>query len=52
MNLAYKFPVIYWNCACLISDSGGLEEEEEADYEFDEETDGENVWNSASELSI
>ncbi len=51
MNLAYKFPVIYWNCACLISDSGGLEEEE-ANYEFDEETDGEIVWNSASELSI
>lgn len=23
MNLAYRFPVIYWNCACLISDSGG-----------------------------
>lgn len=22
-NLAYKFPVIYWNCANLISDSGG-----------------------------
>lgn len=23
MNLAYKFPIIYWNCACLINDSGG-----------------------------
>lgn len=23
MNLAYRFPIIYWNCACLISDSGG-----------------------------
>ena len=31
MNLAFKNPVIYWNCACLISDSGAavMEEEEE-----------------------
>ena len=32
MNLAYRFPIIFWNCACLISDSGGQEnlaEEEE-----------------------
>lgn len=25
MNLAFKFPVIYWNTACLIADSGGKE---------------------------
>ena len=25
MNLAYRFPIIFWNCACLISDSGGQE---------------------------
>ena len=25
MNLAYKYPIIYWNCACLITDSGGAE---------------------------
>lgn len=25
MNLAYRFPIIFWNCACLISDSGGNE---------------------------
>lgn len=33
MNLAYRFPLIFWNCACLISDSGGaeIEEEEEED---------------------
>ena len=24
MNLCYKFPLIYWNCACLITDSGGI----------------------------
>ena len=29
MNLAYRFPVIFWNCACLITDSGGAQEEEE-----------------------
>lgn len=36
MNLAYKYPIIFWNCGCLISDSGGadisnLEEDEEID---------------------
>ena len=25
MNLAYKYPIIFWNCACLISDSGGAD---------------------------
>lgn len=29
MNLAFRFPVIFWNCACLISDSGGNESEAE-----------------------
>ena len=28
LNLAYRYPVILWNCACLISDSGGNEREE------------------------
>lgn len=26
MNLAFRFPIIFWNCACLIVDSGGLDE--------------------------
>ena len=30
MNLAFKYPVIYWNCACLITDSGASEEYDEA----------------------
>ena len=30
MNLAYRFPIMFWNCACLISDAGG-DEEGEAD---------------------
>ena len=29
MNLAFRWPVIFWNCACLITDSGGAQEEEE-----------------------
>ena len=29
LNLAYRFPIIYWNCACLIADSGGAENENE-----------------------
>jgi DNA polymerase-3 subunit alpha len=38
MNLAYKYPTIFWNCACLISDSGGAEVEsnEENSENFDE----------------
>ena len=37
MNLAYRFPLIFWNCACLISDCNGsgleLGEEREDDAE-------------------
>jgi DNA polymerase-3 subunit alpha len=29
MNLAYRFPIIFWNTACLITDSGGNEEDPE-----------------------
>lgn len=29
MNLAFKYPIIFWNCACLISDSGGAENTED-----------------------
>ena len=40
MNLAYRFPIIFWNCACLISDSGGqenlTEEEENENNEVEE----------------
>ena len=37
MNLAYKYPIMFWNCACLISDAGG-NDEEEPDEEAVEET--------------
>ena len=37
LNLAFRYPIILWNCACLISDSGGndkeIEETEEATIE-------------------
>lgn len=39
LNLAYKFPIIFWNTACLITDSGGseLEEiEEEVSFEYED----------------
>lgn len=38
MNLAYNYPIIFWNCACLINDAGGndIEEVEETD-EYTEE---------------
>lgn len=28
MNLAYKYPIMFWNCACLISDAGGNENDD------------------------
>ena len=34
MNLAYHFPIIFWNCACLISDSGGNETEDNEEDSF------------------
>ena len=39
MNLAYRFPIMFWNCACLISDAGGADsEDEEIDEQAEEET--------------
>ena len=38
MNLAHNFPIMFWNCACLISDSGGAESDDE------EQTEEENVY--------
>lgn len=37
MNLAYRFPIIFWNCACLISDSGGNEQQGDDDDENEED---------------
>jgi len=33
LNLAYRYPTIMWDCACLIADSGGAEKVEEEDEE-------------------
>ena len=33
MNLAYYYPIIFWNCACLINDAGGDERENEEEEE-------------------
>ena len=38
MNLAYKYPIIFWNCACLINDAGGND-----NTENDEEIEDENI---------
>lgn len=47
LNLAYKYPIILWNCACLISDSGGNEKEE-----AEEKVNESNDWEVFDELSI
>ena len=28
MNIAYKYPIVFWNTACLIVDSAGIDEDE------------------------
>ena len=35
MNLAYRFPIMFWNCACLISDAGGDETDSGGDEEIE-----------------
>lgn len=47
MNLAYNYPLIFWNCACLISDSGGAEKED-IECEIDEGENQENFWEESS----
>ena len=37
MNLGYNYPIMFWNCACLISDSGGAESDDEYDDHPDQE---------------
>lgn len=34
MNLAFKYPTIFWDCACLITDSGGAEDEDVEEEEI------------------
>lgn len=43
MNLCFKYPIMFWNCACLISDAGGNEVEvSESSVREEEEEDDEN----------
>lgn len=35
MNIAFKYPIIFWNTACLITDSGGSEEGGEGGNDYD-----------------
>lgn len=52
MNLAYKYPIMFWNCACLINDSGGTEDEDEDDEaEIETETPEEIYVNEMEEFS-
>lgn len=44
MNLAFKYPKIFWDCACLINDAGGNETPEEPDEEAIEETKAEEPY--------
>jgi len=37
MNLAYHYPIIFWNTACLIVDSAGIDENESFDDEEEDE---------------
>ena len=37
MNLAFRYPIIFWNCACLISDSGGAQSEDIEEIVSEEE---------------
>lgn len=42
LNLAYHYPSIFWNTACLIVDSAGLTEDEEEEIIIQESTDSKN----------
>ena len=52
LNLAYRYPTILWDCACLISDSGGAEKEEEDDGDDDERAIREDVRTSFDDISM
>ena len=37
MNLGYNYPIMFWNCACLISDAGSAEANEDEGFSEQEE---------------
>lgn len=53
MNLAFKYPLIFWNCACLITDSGGIDLEAEEEIELDDENGiRETLWSEIEMVSM
>jgi DNA polymerase-3 subunit alpha len=50
MNLAFKFPIMFWNCACLISDAGGDEGDETAEEEEEVKETSEVYYNEMVEF--
>ena len=46
LNLAYHYPIIFWNCACLISDSGGNEDND------NKEEDRRDSWEEFDDVSM
>lgn len=47
MNLAYKYPIIFWNTANLIVDSGAMNLEDEINFDDEEDEEQEKVKNSS-----
>ena len=50
MNLAFKFPIMFWNCACLISDAGGDEGEDASEEEEEVKETSEVYYNEMVEF--
>ena len=48
MNLAFKYPIIFWNCACLINDAGGDEKEPEEEIAI---LSNEEIYNEIEDFS-
>ena len=51
MNLAFKYPIIFWNCACLINDAGGDECEDEEENLEAQNCAEESYYNEMEEFS-
>ena len=51
MNLAYKYPIIFWNCACLINDSGGNGEKNEDELYLNSFEESLNLYDKIEEFN-
>lgn len=50
LNLGYRFPIEFWNCACLITDSGGIANtNQESDIASEDDEDDEDDNNTAKD---